>query len=108
MLNLKIPITKVTRVSFRTPTDYMLQNLKMIYYQSDLENPNSATNDRITFHLFLYPKPVSPIVLHLTIIDPLKSYGTYFLFQLNCSFGFSNIQFLGESYKIEKRLIMTS
>ena len=30
VLNLKTSITKVTEVSFETPKDYMLQNLKMI------------------------------------------------------------------------------
>ena len=30
VLNLKMPVTKVTGVSFGTPKDYMLQNLKMI------------------------------------------------------------------------------
>ena len=30
MLNLKMSITKVTEISFETPTDYMLENLKMM------------------------------------------------------------------------------
>ena len=59
--NLKMSITKITGVSFGTPKDYMLQNLKMMPL-SDLGNPNSATNGRITFHLCSCSKFVSPIV----------------------------------------------
>ena len=35
---------------------------KWCHWQSDLGNPNSATNDRITFHLWLCSKLVSPII----------------------------------------------
>ena len=64
-------ITKLTRVSFGTPKDYKLQRL--CHYQSDLEQPNPATNDRITFHLCACLKLVSPVILNLTKINPLKS-----------------------------------
>ena len=88
VLNLKISITKVTRVSFWNPKGFMLQNLKLMLYESGLENLSSATNDRITFHLCSYSKLRSPIILHLTKINPSKSYEKcFFLFHLNCSFG---------------------
>ena len=45
---------------------------KLYHYQSDLGNPNSATNARITFHLCSYSKFMSPIILHFTKIKPLK------------------------------------
>ena len=55
-IHLETSITKVTGVSFGTPKDYMPQNLKMIPFQSDLGNPDSAINDRITFHFFFIVK----------------------------------------------------
>ena len=62
VLNLKMSITKVTGVSFGTPKDYMLQNLKMMPLTSDLGNSNSTTNGIIAFHLCSYSKLVSPII----------------------------------------------
>ena len=53
---------------------------KWFHYQSDLENLNSATNDRITFHLCLFSKLVSPIILHFTKMNPLRSYENAFCF----------------------------
>ena len=69
----------------------MLQNLKMML---DFESPNSARNDRITFHFCSYSKVKSPNFLHLTKTKPLKSYQKCFLYHLNCSFGSCNIQIL--------------
>ena len=83
-------MTKLTRISFRTLKDHMLKNL--CHYQSDLENPNPATNDRTTFRVFLYSILVSPVILYSTKIIPLKSYKKCFLFHLNCTFGSGNIR----------------
>ena len=69
-----MPITEVTGVSSGTPKDYMLQNLKMMPLQSDLENFYSATNGRTTLHLCSYSRLVSPIILHFTKIKPFESY----------------------------------
>ena len=41
-------------------------------YQLDLENSNSARNDRIAFHFCSYLKLVSPNFLHFNKIKPLK------------------------------------
>ena len=46
---------------------------KLYLYQSDLENPNSATNDWITFHLWSYSKLLSSIILHLTKIKKINN-----------------------------------
>ena len=74
VLNLKMSITKVTGVSFGTPTDYMLPNLKIMALCS------SASKDRITFYLCSYSKLVSPIILHFTKIKPLKVLKNAFYF----------------------------
>ena len=63
-------------------------------YKLDLGNPNSATNDGITFYLCSYSKLLSPIILHFTKTKPLNCYGKCFLFHLNCSFGSCSIQIL--------------
>ena len=63
VLNVKMCNTKVTEVSFETSKCCKIS--KWCHWQSDLGNPNSATNDRITFHLWLCSKLVSPIILHL-------------------------------------------
>ena len=65
-LNLKMSITKLTRVLNGPPKDYMLQNVSL----SDLENPNTATYDRIALRLCAYSKLVSLVVK----IKSLKSY----------------------------------
>ena len=70
VLNLKMSVIKLSRVSFGTPKYYMLQNV--CHYQSDHENPNPETNDRITFHLCAYSKLVSPVILNFTKVNPLK------------------------------------
>ena len=62
---------------------------------SDLENPNAATNDRITFHLRAYSKLVSAVVLNFTKTNPLKVIKNVSLFHLNYSFGSCNMQILG-------------
>ena len=93
LLSFILSITKVTGVSFRTPKNYMLYKIsKLCHYKSDIGNPNSATSDRITFHLCSYSKLVSPSIIYFTKIKPLKSYEKCFLFHLNSSFGFCNIQ----------------
>lgn len=46
----------------------------MRHYQSDIENPNPATNDRITFHHCPYSRLVSPVILIFTKIKLMKSY----------------------------------
>ena len=63
-------INKLTRLSFRPQKDYMQQNV--CHYQSDHENPNPATNDRITFHLCAYSMLVSPVSLNFTKINTLQ------------------------------------
>ena len=68
---------------------------------NDLENPNSATNDRITFHFCSYSKLLSPSFLHITKLKLLKSYEKCFLFQLNSSFGSCNIQILEGNKEVE-------
>ena len=96
-IHLETSITKVTGVSFGTPKDYMLQNLKMIPFQSDLGNSDSAINDRINFHFFSFSKLVSPIILYFTKMKPLKCYEKLFLFPLSCSFGSCNTQISKEN-----------
>ena len=86
---------------------YKSQNGNIIY-QSDLGNPNSATNHRITFHICSYSKLVSPIILHFTKMKPLKSKEKCFLFYLNCSFGSCNIPILEGNYEVENGIIMSS
>ena len=84
---------------------------KWYHYQSYLENPNTATNDRIAFHLCSYSKLLSRIILHFTKIKPLKSYQKCLLFHLNCFFGFWNIQILREiwgNWEVENGIIMAS
>ena len=48
----------------------MQQNV--CHYQSDHENPNPATNDRITFQLCAYSMLVSPVSLNFTKINTLN------------------------------------
>ena len=88
-IHLETSITKVTGVS--------LQNLKMIPFQSDLGNSDSAINDRINFHFFSFSKLVSPIILYFTKMKPLKCYEKLFLFPLSCSFGSCNTQISKEN-----------
>ena len=80
----------------------------MCHYQSDLEQPNPATNDRITFHLCACLKLASTVILNLTKINPLKSCKKCFLFQLNCLFGSWNMQFLGGNQEVKNGIMMTS
>ena len=85
VLNLKKSITKLTRVSFGTSKDYMLQKCVSLSNNQTLKTP--TPNDRITCHLCAYSKLASPVILHFTRIKPLKSYKKCFLFHLNCSCG---------------------
>ena len=62
----------------------MLQ--KCVTLSSDLENPNPARNEGITFHLVAYSKLVSPVISNFTGINPLKSHITCFLFHVNGTF----------------------
>ena len=71
VLNLKTSITKVTEVSFETPKDYMLQNLKMISSQI-LETPTQLQMTGF-LSIFVHVQSLSPIILHFTKINPLKS-----------------------------------
>ena len=84
---------------------------KWYHFQPDLGNLNSATNDRIIFHLCSYSKFASPIILNFTKIKPLKSNKNVFLLHLNCSFGSCHVRFrrkLGSwkwnNYEIMKRI----
>ena len=79
----------------------------MCHYQSDLENPNPATIDRINFDLCVYSGLVYPVILNCTKKKPLKSYKKCFLFHLNCSFGSWNMQILGGNQEVENGIITT-
>ena len=81
---------------------------KSCNYQLDLENSNSARNDRIAFHFYSYLKLVSPNFLHFNKIKPLKSYEKCFLFHLSCSFGSCNIQILRRKLEVKNGIIITS
>ena len=74
VLNLKISITKVTGVSFELQKIVRCKISKLCHYRSDLESPNSATNDWINFHLCSCLKLLPPIILQFTKIKLLKGY----------------------------------
>ena len=111
LLSFILSITKVTGVSFRTPKNYMLYKIsKLCHYKSDIGNPNSATSDRITFHLCSYSKLVSPSIIYFTKIKPLKSYEKCFVSpkQFFWFLQYSNLFQLGSwkwnNYDIMKRI----
>ena len=106
VLNLKMPITKLElHLELQKTICYKIS--QWCHYQSDLQNPNSATNDRITFHLCSYSKLVSPIIF-ISPKKSLKSYKKCLLCHLNFSFGSCNIQILGGNQEVENEIIMTS
>ena len=103
-------VTKATGVLFVTPKVMSYKISKWCHYQSDLENLNSATNDRITFHLCSNTELLSPIILHFTKIKKcyekfIKSYKKCLLFHLNF---FCNIQVLWGKNEFENKIFMTS
>ena len=81
---------------------------KWCNYQLDLENSNSAGNERIAFDFCSYLKLVSPNFLQFTTINLFKSYEKCFLFHLNCSYGSCNIQILEGNWKLKNGIIITS
>ena len=94
VLSLKIHIPKVTGVSFGTPKDYATKPQNDHTNNPILEIP---TQPQMTGFLSIFVLIQSlrlRLFLHLTKIEPLKSYEKCFLFHLNCSFGSCNIQIL--------------
>ena len=101
---------KLENVYYGSNWSFIWKSKKTIYYkisrwchyQSDLENPNSAANNKITFYLCSNSKLSFPSFLHFTKINLFKSYEKCFLFQLNGSFGTCNIGILEGKYKFKK------
>ena len=104
----KCLLLKQLEFHFRLQHTICYKISKWCHYQSDLENPNSTTNDRTAFHLCSYSKFVSTIILNFTKIKFLKSYEDCFLFHINCSYGSCNIPFLGGEQEVENEITMTS
>ena len=100
VLNLKISIAKASNWSFiwKSKRLYLCYKFsKWWYYQLDLENPNSARNDRIAFHFCLYLKIVPTNYSHFTKMKLKSIYQKCFSFHLNCPFSSCNIQILEEN-----------
>ena len=95
VLNLKMFIIKLTRVSFGTPKGYMLQKCVPLSIRSWKPQPSYEWQDY--FPSLCIFKACIPFILNFTKINLLKSYKKCFLFQLNCTFGSWNMEILEEN-----------